>query len=222
MFENSSIGKKTSVISEEPGSKLIFISGHAKPKIKLELLKGKTKILETSEIDLADAIEVKGMKAMGNRLSPHEVKSIEILQSPVEVGEDEVIVDPNIINDSGSDVPGLHQATPISKLARDIEESDNETEVNEEPAVDEVIESPSKDLEKASKNFIPEVQLDSSKEPESVLDSQMDEKDSIPEIVPEVQIESSKEPEKPIKKVGFEITNLDDLDIDDKGQLGLF
>ena len=28
--------------------------------------------------------------------------------------------------------------------------------------------------------------------------------------------------EKPIKKIDFEITNPDDLDIDDKGQLGLF
>jgi topoisomerase-4 subunit A len=29
-------------------------------------------------------------------------------------------------------------------------------------------------------------------------------------------------PPKPIKKVDFEITNPDDIEIDDKGQLGLF
>ena len=28
--------------------------------------------------------------------------------------------------------------------------------------------------------------------------------------------------EKPVKKIDFEITNTDDVDIDDKGQLGLF
>lgn len=222
VFENTAIGKKTSVISEEGGSKMFFISGHSKPKVKLEVLKGKTKISEVAELELADAIEVKGMKAMGNRLSPHEVKSIEILQSPVEVEDDEVIVNLKNTNDSGSDAPGLHQATPVSKLARDIEDLDDESEVKDEPAADEVIESPSKDIGKTAQNVIPEVQLDSSKEPESALDNQLDEKESIPEIVPEVQIESAKEPEKPIKKVGFEITNLDDLDIDDKGQLGLF
>ena len=222
VFENTAIGKKTSVISEEGGSKMFFISGHSKPKIKLEVLKGKTKISEVAELELADAIEVKGMKAMGNRLSPHEVKNIEILQSPVEAEEDEVIVDLKNAIDSGSNVPGLHQATPVSKLARDIEDLDNESEVNEELVADEVIESPRNDLEKLAENIIPEVQLDSSKEPESSLDSQTDQKDIIPEIVPEVQTESAKEPEKPIKKVGFEITNLDDLDIDDKGQLGLF
>ena len=30
------------------------------------------------------------------------------------------------------------------------------------------------------------------------------------------------EPIKPVKEIGFEITNPDDVDIDDKGQLGLF
>jgi topoisomerase-4 subunit A len=30
------------------------------------------------------------------------------------------------------------------------------------------------------------------------------------------------EPIKPAKEIGFEITNPDDVDIDDKGQLGLF
>jgi topoisomerase-4 subunit A len=42
------------------------------------------------------------------------------------------------------------------------------------------------------------------------------------ERVSEVQDENVKEPEKPVKKIDFEITNPDDLDIDDKGQIGLF
>ncbi len=66
------------------------------------------------------------------------------------------------------------------------------------------------------------MQIDSSKEPESASDAKSDEKDIIPEAITEVHIESAKEPEKPVKKVDFEITNPDDLDIDDQGQLGLF
>lgn len=231
VFENTAIGKKTSIISEESGSKLFFISGHARPKIQLEVLKGKTKISEVSEIELADAIEVKGMKAMGNKLSPHEVKKIEILQSPVEEEDDEVIVDSAESNENDTEEAGLQQATPISKLARDLEEADGkedaEDESSEEKPAEEVlakekgIVSPGEDPVKHPA-AIPEVQIDSSKEPESASDVKSDKKDHGSEIIPEVQIESSKEPEKPAKKVDFEITNPDDLDIDDKGQLGLF
>lgn len=231
VFENTAIGKKTSIISEESGSKLFFISGHARPKIQLEVLKGKTKISEVSEIELADTIEVKGMKAMGNKLSPHEVKKIEILQSPVEEEDDEVIVDSAESNENDTEEAGLQQATPISKLARDLKEADGEEdaedESSEEKPAEEVlakekgIVSPGEDPVKHPAT-IPEVQIDSSKEPESAPDVKSDKKDHGSEIIPEVQIESSKEPEKPAKKVDFEITNPDDLDIDDKGQLGLF
>ena len=99
VFENASIGKKTSIISEEKGSKLILISGHVQPKIRLEVLKGKTKIAEESEIDLSEAIEVKGMKAMGNRLSPHEVKEINLLPSTAE-DDEEMQLDLNQLDDS--------------------------------------------------------------------------------------------------------------------------
>ena len=222
VFENTAIGKKTCIISEEVGSKLFFISGHAKPKIKLEVLKGKTKISEVSEIELAEAIEVKGMKAMGNRLSPHEVMNIDILQSPIDEEEDEVIVVQDDSNDSDSGSPGLPEARPVSILARDLEDSENESDSEQKLSEDSTSESPSEELEKKPQKIIPEVQSDSSKEPESTSDAISDEKNTIPEVVTEVQVESAKEPEKPVKKVDFEITNPDDLDIDNQGQLGLF
>lgn len=255
VLENTSIGKKTSVISEDPGSKLFFISGHSKPKISLEVVKGKSKIQEVSEIDLADAIEVKGMRAMGNRLSPHEVKNIEILHSPVEEDEDEVLVDVSDIPSPEKDTPGLHQATPVSVLARDIEVPEDDEKSPEN--LEELTETPETDNSEddLEPEIIPEVQIESSKEPESTSQIQESEEQNTPEseiipevqidsskepvrstrvkksaersepaaeIIPEVQAESSKEPEKPVKKIDFEITNPDDLDIDDKGQLGLF
>ena len=72
--------------------------------------------------------------------------------------------------------------------------------------------------------MIPEVQIESSKEPARPEKAKKSAENSEPaaEIVPEVQTESTKEPEKLVKNIDFEITNLDDLDIDDKGQLGLF
>jgi len=254
VFENTTIGKKTSVISEEPGSKLFLISGHSKPKIRLDILKGKTKISELSEIELADAIEVKGMKAMGNRLSPHQVKNIEILHSPVEEEDDEIVLEVADVPAPVTEAPGLHQATPVSVLARDIEvreqeeeSSQDSEESSETPETDDSVEDPepkvviipevqiesskepvittqTEDSEEEispEPEIIPEVQIDSSKEPDRSAKAEKSEDSSEPAI-PEVQAESSKEPEKPVKKIDFEITNPDDLDIDDKGQLGLF
>jgi topoisomerase-4 subunit A len=72
--------------------------------------------------------------------------------------------------------------------------------------------------------ILPEIQIESSKEParsERVKKSAPS-AEAAPERVLEVQDESVKEPEKPVKKIDFEITNPDDLEIDDKGQIGLF
>ncbi len=79
VFENMVPGRQTSLISEEAGSKLVVISGAAQPVVKVEQLKGKAQQQELVELNLADLIEVKGMKAMGNRLSVHAVQTVELL-----------------------------------------------------------------------------------------------------------------------------------------------
>jgi topoisomerase-4 subunit A len=148
-FENTPPGKETSIISDENGSKLIFISGAAQPVAKLDQLKGKTQTPETIEVNLAELIDVKGMKAMGNRVSQHTIQSIELI----------VVEEPQ--------------------------------EVDAEPEeIAEMEETPSPEIEEASEAPTP----DDTDEP----------------IAP------------PTKKIDFEITNPDDIDIDDKGQIGLF
>src|ERR1700712_1458438 len=62
VFENTTIGRQTSIISEESGSKLVLISAAAQPMVKVEQLKGKTEIPEDIEVDLSTLIDVKGMK----------------------------------------------------------------------------------------------------------------------------------------------------------------
>ncbi len=173
-FENSSIGKKTTIISEENGSKLILISGAQNPKIQMEQLKGKGQVAEVVELNLTEAIDVKGMKALGNRLSQHEVKKIELIaeaEEPEEIPE----VSPGIVPEvyTESDEPVQYGAIPISSSEGDITESvEEESEENEKGLIEETI----------------------------------DEEEEI----------------KPAKIIDFEITNPDDVDIDDKGQLGLF
>ena len=141
-FENTAIGKQTSIISEESGSKMALISGAAQIMVKVDQLKGKTEISEAIEVELSTLIDVKGMKAMGNRLSQHTVKSIKLVA----------------------------EINPV------IEEHESEVE-------DEQVS-------------------------ESSAESSQD--------------ESAKPVEPPHKKVDFEITNPDDIDIDDGGQLDLF
>ncbi|KAA8485275.1 topoisomerase-4 subunit A [Arcticibacter tournemirensis] len=158
-FDDLAIGRQMSIINEEPGSKMILISGAAQPVVHLDLLKGKSLTPETAEINLADAIDVKGMKAQGNKLSPHEVKKIELIAE----------------HDDEEDVPDPVAETPLKAVVL-AEEQDIEAEK-------EVV---TKDDDTAA-----------------------------PVVSPEVE-------EKPKKKIDFEITNPDDIDIDDKGQLGLF
>lgn len=158
-FDDIAIGKQMSIINEEPGSKMVLISGAAQPVIKLDVLKGKSLTPETTEVNLADMIDVKGMKAQGNKLSQHEVKSIELIAE----------------HDDEEDVP------------------------------DPVPETSLKEAVKADKTDI---------EAEKEIKTE-DESDAL--------AKAATEPEKPSSKnVDFEITNPDDVDIDDKGQLGLF
>ncbi|MXV52878.1 DNA gyrase/topoisomerase IV subunit A [Pedobacter sp. HMF7647] len=157
LFENTAIGKQTSLISDEAGSKLVLISGASQPVVKVDQLKGKTQTPENVELNLADLIDVKGMKAMGNRLSQHEVQTIELLTE----------------HDDAEDVPD-----PVAEVS--LEEA-VESELQDEKAEQDV---PQKDEEK--------------------------------------QDPAAEASEKPAKKVDFEITNPDDIEIDDSGQLGLF
>ena len=69
IFENSTTNKKVSFISEDNGSKLVLLSGLREPKIELEILKGKSQTVEKNIVNLTDLIDIKGMKALGNRLS---------------------------------------------------------------------------------------------------------------------------------------------------------
>ena len=170
-FENTPLGRKSSIINEEPGSKLALISGAKSPVVKIDQLKGKTGIAEEAEINLAELIDVKGMKAQGNRLSQHEVKKIELMPDTSEPEEE-----------------------PEPVIAE--EETDSE-----EPVVsDEVAEA---------------------EEKEAVI---VEEEEKAVEPLPDVKPEPEPEPEKPkpAKTIDLEITNPDDLDIDDKGQIGLF
>ncbi|ASS49148.1 MAG: DNA topoisomerase IV [Candidatus Fluviicola riflensis] len=77
--------KRVSYISESEGSYLDVVSTAFRPKIKIvynKLLK-ETKNLPDNEVEVADFIEVKGMKAQGNQLTKLRIKEV-LLTHPIE------------------------------------------------------------------------------------------------------------------------------------------
>ncbi|MDO3644888.1 DNA gyrase/topoisomerase IV subunit A [Mucilaginibacter sp. L3T2-6] len=171
MFENVVIGKQVSIISEESGSKLVLITGGKQPVVQLVQLKGKDQTPETLEVDLTTLIDIKGMKAMGNRLSQHPVKSVELVAA-----EEEIAHEPDVAGEADT-----HDGNDNADVQED--------ETNAAGAADEPVKST----------------------PESAGPAK------------EKPAESSSQPEQSqFKKIDFEITNPDDIEIDDKGQLGLF
>ena len=179
-FENIAVGKKISVISEESGSKMTLITKASAPVVKFDVVKNKSQLTESIELKLAETIDVKGMKALGNRLSQFEVKNIELISEDepevsIVMPAEEVAI---VLNDAEEEVPTVydeleggtqHMASEKSTLAINILEDENESEP---------------DISKIST--------------------------------------AKKEISKPSRKIDLEITNPDDVEIDDKGQLGLF
>jgi len=75
--------KRVNFISESEGSYLDVVSTAFRPKAKIvynKLLK-ETKNLPDNEVELADFIEIKGMKAQGNQLTKLKVKEVVLLHA---------------------------------------------------------------------------------------------------------------------------------------------
>ena len=80
-IETSSPNKRFLFISENKGSKLILTTIHASPVVSYEIT-NRQKEKETIETNLAEFIEIKGWKAMGNKLDRRKVSKIKEL-SPI-------------------------------------------------------------------------------------------------------------------------------------------
>jgi len=192
VFETIAIGKQVSIISDEPGSKLLYIA-KANQLVKIVQLKGKEQTPETIEVNLADLIDVKGMKAMGNRLSQLPIKSVELIAT----------------KDAAEESVEEEDRDAEESVETNIEAAEAEPETEQVKPETPATKSAPKQVE-SPKEESPKTESAKSPEPEAG----------------EASNESSDSPAKPAqtqtKKIDFEITNPDDIDIDDKGQLGLF
>lgn len=91
--ETSTSNKKFSFISDHRKSTLDIISTHKQPQVEVTLKKDKE--TEKVEYDLDMLIDVKGWKAVGNRLTSHMVKSIKLLE-PIKKEEPQKAADDSL------------------------------------------------------------------------------------------------------------------------------
>jgi topoisomerase-4 subunit A len=287
VFELIGVGKKQSLISEENGSRFLHLTSNPAAMLTVDVLKGKTQIPEILEIVLSEFIDVKGIKANGNRLSAHDVKKITISNNKEIEPEEEVKVaaDANEVNSEESDelqgeeVVTSNEETSIELIVRktnteiEVEDQDDKEEIvsfpepadekpepiikkafEVKPTVKKVIEAEQK-VESESEQEAPAVEKSvapeatpvtekpkkawgstssekpavkhekvepTSDEPTPVKTAPVESEKTKPVVKPEPKKEEPKKEEKPVKKIDFEITNPDDIKIDDKGQLGFF
>jgi topoisomerase-4 subunit A len=84
--------KKTLFISEAEGSRIEVVTTEELPIVEVKFSKVKDKEVPTEQIKLHEFIEVKGLKAKGNKLSYAKVKEINLLP-PVEVHIEEDVLE---------------------------------------------------------------------------------------------------------------------------------
>jgi topoisomerase-4 subunit A len=73
--------KEENIITAHPKSELNFLSNDALPRIQMVYRKTKGDAREPEEVDLAEFIAVKGIKAKGNQLTTDTLNKIEPLES---------------------------------------------------------------------------------------------------------------------------------------------
>ncbi|WP_025145939.1 DNA gyrase/topoisomerase IV subunit A [Pedobacter jeongneungensis] len=207
VFELQANGRKTIIISEEQKSKLLYLTSNPGAKVIVDVLKGKTQIPETLDLILSELIDVKGLKANGNRLSPHDIQKV-VLEEP-EIEEEEV---EETVAEEGEEDGLVNEDNGAEEETTT--ETETATEVTEKPAA----EKPKPKFERKEEPVIKAEKPDVTEKP--AVEEKPVEK---PKLQPEqVKKEDAKAEEKPAKKIDLEITNPDDIDMDDKGQLGLF
>ncbi|MGY3055311.1 topoisomerase-4 subunit A [Pedobacter sp. UYEF25] len=214
VFEIQSVGKTVSFVSEEPKSKLLFLTSNPAAKAIVALLKGKSNTPETVELTLADQIDVKGFKANGNRLSPHDVQKIS-LEEPVEIEvkaeghaeltntKDQIEEDPEVEAERPESEEAVEGKLERPKLKNQTHglAADN---IEKQTAKDQIEREKIKQVDATNSRSLEDQPLKKELKKNSEKDSKF-----------------SDSP-KPPKKIDLEITNPDDIDMDDKGQLGLF
>jgi topoisomerase-4 subunit A len=80
MIETSTADKEFGFISEGIGSRLVVVSTAESPEIEMEVQKAKDKPKKIETVSLDEVVDIKGWKALGNRLSEYKVTKVNLVQ----------------------------------------------------------------------------------------------------------------------------------------------
>ena len=78
-IETSTLDKRFTFISETKGSKMLVVTANPEPLVEVKVQKDKKADKETENISLHDFIDVKGWKAMGNKLNYFKIHALVLL-----------------------------------------------------------------------------------------------------------------------------------------------
>lgn len=134
-IETNSLDKEFGFISETIGSRLEFVTTSDTPEVEMEVVKGKGQEKEVEVVNLEDIIDVKGWKAMGNRLSQYKVTKVRPVEEPedtgLEEGDDESI-DPAVAKASGKATETRKDSLSSKKKSESTEEAPGQESLFEE------------------------------------------------------------------------------------------
>lgn len=126
LIETSTADKEFGFISESIGSRLVVVTTSDTPEVEMDLVKGASKEKVKEVVNLEDIIDVKGWKALGNRLSQHKVTAVKLTQEPEETGLEE-----------GDDDNELIETTETGKGSQSSKKKSFEAQDGPEPPVNE-------------------------------------------------------------------------------------
>jgi topoisomerase-4 subunit A len=146
-IETHTIDQKFKFIGEDAGDILCFVTLHNNPEVELIFEEGKKK--HTQLFNLHEIIEVKGWKAMGNKLVNGKVVSVTILNEeniiePIEL-DDETDNDEDIELDGGNELENdKKESTKMEQPTKEVikNESNKEKEEFPKPEIPKKINNP--------------------------------------------------------------------------------
>lgn len=100
MIETSTIDKEFGFITEGIGSRLVVATTSESPEVEVEVVKGKDKGKVTETVSLEDIIDIKGWKALGNKLSEFKVTKVSLVQEEEPAFEETPEADENETTDT--------------------------------------------------------------------------------------------------------------------------
>jgi len=142
-IETNTLDKEFGFISEGIGSRLEFVTTSDSPEVEVDLVKGKGKEKETEVVNLEDIIDIKGWKALGNRLSPHKVAKVRPVEDPEDSGLEEGDDDNDLVESKSTSAKAMaDKATETGKGSQSSKKKSGTDPQDEQPSLFEQPKKP--------------------------------------------------------------------------------